>query len=63
MKEINKNWMLGVGLGVALISLTVLAGASLKLSTSLPLAALKGLEQRLHELPKLGQTLLHHLHR
>jgi hypothetical protein len=62
-KTINKNWMLGLGLGVALISLTILAGGSMEISTSLPLTKLKHLEQRLHELPKIGQTLLNLLHR
>lgn len=59
IKRVNKNWMLGVGLGVALISFTVLAGGSLKLPTSLDFATLKIVEQRLHEIPKLGQTVLH----
>ncbi len=63
MKKANKNWMLGVGLGVAFISLAILAGGNLQISTSLPLSKLKGLEQRLQELPKIGQTLLHLLHR
>ncbi|MBI3218447.1 MAG: hypothetical protein HYZ44_02950 [Bacteroidetes bacterium] len=61
--KINKNWMLGLGLGVAMISLTILVGGSMDISASLPLAKLKGLEQRLQELPKIGQTLLHLLHR
>ncbi|NOS90546.1 MAG: hypothetical protein HOP30_01360 [Cyclobacteriaceae bacterium] len=63
MKKVNKNWMLGLGLGVALISLTILASGNLQISASLPLSKLKNLEQRLHELPKIGQTLLHLIHR
>ncbi len=55
--------MLGVGLGVALISLTILAGGNLQISTSLPLSKLKSLEQRLLELPKISQTILQLLHR
>ena len=55
--------MLGLGLGVALIGLTILVSGSMDISASLPLAKLKGVEQRLHELPKIGQTLLHLIHR
>lgn len=61
--KINKNWMLGLGLGVALIILTILAGGSMELATPPALSKLKNLEQRLQELPKIGQTLLHLLHR
>ncbi|MCE2996757.1 MAG: hypothetical protein ACK5RG_19935 [Cyclobacteriaceae bacterium] len=62
-KTINKNWMLGLGLGVALISLTILAGGSMELATPPAFSKLKNFEQRLQELPKIGQTLLHLLHR
>ncbi len=63
MKKNYKIWMLGVGLGVALISLAVLVGGGVEISTSLPITKLKGLEQRLSELPRVGQALLHLIHR
>jgi hypothetical protein len=62
MKKNYKIWMLGVGLGVALISLAVLVGG-VEISASLPITKLRGLEQRLSELPRIGQALLHLIHR
>ncbi len=63
MKKNYKIWMLGVGLGVALISLAILVGGGVEISTSLPITKLRSLEQRLSELPRIGQVLLHLIHR